>query len=252
MPSYEKVFDSLGLREWCNESKANTLTSLSELRGDKIEWWQIPFPSLDNLHKACSSIPQTRDLTASLEAGFLAVRPALRLVLDPLTQPLSWALDYTLLFFITMPWWVLVPLILFGTQYVTKSFRITFLVAFCFIFFLFTDHYTYAIQTLSIIFVCTILCTLIGIPIGILMSKKDTAQRIITPVLDMLQTLPTFVYLIPLIFLFKITEAKLYGLAIMFYSIVPVIRLTNLGIRLVDKNLIEKFGAGPGTNYSLK
>ena len=239
MPSYEKVFDSLGLREWCNESKANTLTSLSDLRGDKIEWWQIPFPSLDNLHKACSSIPQTRDLTASLEAGFLAVRPSLRLVLDPLTQPLSWALDYTLLFFTTMPWWALVPLILLGTQYVTKSFRITLLVALCFVFFLFTDHYTYAIQTLSIIFVCTILCTLIGIPIGILMSKKNSAQRIITPVLDMLQTLPTFVYLIPLIFLFKITEAKLYGLAIMFYSIVPVIRLTNLGIRLVDKNLIE-------------
>jgi glycine betaine/proline transport system permease protein len=77
MPSYEKVFDSLGLREWCNESQANTLTSLSDLRGDKIEWWQIPFPSLDNLHKACSSIPQTRDLTASLEAAFLAVRPSL-------------------------------------------------------------------------------------------------------------------------------------------------------------------------------
>ena len=239
MASFEKFFDSLGLREWCNESNANTLTSLSDLRGDKIEWWQIPFPSLDNLHKACSSIPQTQDLTASLEAGFLAVRPSLRFILDPLTQPLSWALDYTLLFFTTLPWWALVPLILFGTQYVTKSFRITFLVALCFIFFLFTDHYTYAIQTLSIIFVCTILCTLIGIPIGILMSKKDSAQRIITPVLDMLQTLPTFVYLIPLIFLFKITEAKLYGLAIMFYSIVPVIRLTNLGIRLVDKNLIE-------------
>ena len=71
------------------------------------------------------------------------------------------------------------------------------------------------------------------------MSKNDTAQRMMTTVLDMLQTLPTFVYLIPLIFLFKITEPKLYGLAIMFYSIVPVIRLTDLGIRLVDKNLIE-------------
>jgi glycine betaine/proline transport system permease protein len=75
------------------------------------------------------------------------------------------------------------------------------------------------------------------------MSKKDTAQRMITPVLDMLQTLPTFVYLIPLIFLFKITEPKLYGLAIIFYSIVPVIRLTNLGIRLVDKDLIEAANA---------
>ena len=239
MLSYENIFDSLGLREWCDESQANSLMSLSQLRGDKVEWWELPFPSLDNLHKACSAIPQTRDLTASLETGFLAVRPSLRLVLDPLTQPLSWALDYTLLFFTTMPWWALVPLILLITQFVTKSSRITFLVAICFVFFLFIDHYTYAIQTLSIIFVCTVLCTLIGIPIGILMSKNDATQRMITPVLDMLQTLPTFVYLIPLIFLFKITEPKLYGLAIMFYSIVPVIRLTNLGIRLVDKNLIE-------------
>ena len=239
MLSYQNIFDSLGLREWCDESKSNSLMSLSQLRGDIIEWWELPFPSLDNLHKACSAIPQTRDLTSSLEAGFLAVRPALRLVLDPLTQPLSWALEYTLLFFTTMPWWALVPLILFITQFATKSFRITLLVALSFVFFLFIDHYEYAIQTLSIIFVCTVLCTLIGIPIGILMSKNDTAQRMITPVLDMLQTLPTFVYLIPLIFLFKITEPKLYGLAIMFYSIVPVIRLTNLGIRLVDRNLIE-------------
>ena len=239
MLSYKNIFDSLGLREWCDESKSNSLMSLSQLRGDIIEWWELPFPSLDNLHKACSAIPQTRDLTSSLEAGFLAVRPALRLVLDPLTQPLSWALEYTLLFFTTMPWWALVPLILFITQFATKSFRITLLVALSFVFFLFIDHYEYAIQTLSIIFVCTVLCTLIGIPIGILMSKNDTAQRMITPVLDMLQTLPTFVYLIPLIFLFKITEPKLYGLAIMFYSIVPVIRLTNLGIRLVDRNLIE-------------
>jgi glycine betaine/proline transport system permease protein len=239
MLSYENIFDSLGLREWCDESQANSLMSLSQLRGDIIEWWELPFPSLDNLHKACSAVPQTRDLTASLETGFLAVRPSLRLVLDPLTQPLSWVLDYTLLFFTTMPWWALVPLILLITQFVTKSSRITFLVAICFVFFLFIDHYTYAIQTLSIIFVCTVLCTLIGIPIGILMSKNDATQRMITPVLDMLQTLPTFVYLIPLIFLFKITEPKLYGLAIMFYSIVPVIRLTNLGIRLVDKNLIE-------------
>jgi glycine betaine/proline transport system permease protein len=239
MLSFADIFDSFGLRKWCDDSKANTLVSLSQLRGDVVEWWELSFPSLDNLHKACSAVPQTRDFTASLETGFLAVRPSLRFVLDPITQPLSWALEYTLLLFTTMPWWALVPLILFGSQYVSKSWQITLLVAICFLFFLFTDHYIYAIQTLSIIFVCTVLCTLIGIPVGILMSKRDTAQRIITPVLDMLQTLPTFVYLIPLIFLFKITEPKLYGIAIILYSIVPVIRLTNLGIRLVDKDLIE-------------
>jgi len=71
------------------------------------------------------------------------------------------------------------------------------------------------------------------------MSRSDRLQRYIIPVLDMLQTLPTFVYLIPLIFLFSVTEPKLYGIAIILYAIVPVIRLTNLGIRLVDEDVIE-------------
>jgi glycine betaine/proline transport system permease protein len=110
-------------------------------------------------------------------------------------------------------------------------------------FFLFTDHYGYAMQTLAIIFVCTLICVALGVPIGILMSKSDTTQRVVTPILDMLQTLPTFVYLIPLIFLFKITEPKLYGMAIILYAIVPVIRLTNLGIRLVDQSVIEAANA---------
>ncbi len=79
----------------------------------------------------------------------------------------------------------------------------------------------------------------LGVPIGIAMSKSNTLQRMTIPILDMLQTLPTFVYLIPLIFLFSVTESKLYGIAIILYAIVPVIRLTDLGIRLVDKDVIE-------------
>ena len=103
-------------------------------------------------------------------------------------------------------------------------------------------------ETLSIIFVCTGLCVLIGVPIGIAMSKSDGMQRGAIPVLDLLQTLPTFVYLIPLIFLFSVTESKLYGIAIILYAVVPVIRLTDLGIRLVDKDVIEAadaFGMTP-------
>ncbi len=76
-------------------------------------------------------------------------------------------------------------------------------------------------------------------PIGIAMSRSNLLQRGTIPILDMLQTLPTFVYLVPLIFLFSVTESKLYGIAIILYAIVPVIRLTDLGIRLVDKDVIE-------------
>ena len=115
------------------------------------------------------------------------------------------------------------------------------------------DHLNVALQTLSIIFVCTGLSVLFGVPIGIAMSKSDRLQRALVPILDLLQTLPTFVYLIPLIFLFSVTESKLYGIAIILYAIVPVIRLTDLGIRLVDKDVLEAADAyGMNASQRLK
>ncbi|MGI9421746.1 MAG: ABC transporter permease, partial [Hyphomicrobiaceae bacterium] len=138
-----------------------------------------------------------------------------------------------------MPWWVLIPIILLAVQYVARSAAVTIMVAVVFFFMAFIDHYSFAIETLSIIFVCTMLSVILGVPLGIAMSKNNTFQRSMIPVLDMLQTLPSFVYLIPLIFLFSVTESKLYGIAIIMYAIVPVIRLTDLGIRLVDKDVIE-------------
>ncbi len=243
MATYDALFNALGLREWCEASGKKALLTLKGLKGEDSNWWELPFPSLDNLHKACGAFPQTRDFSAWLEEAFLVIRPALRFVLDPLTQPLSWMLEGALYLFTATPWWILLPLLLLVSQVASKSWRITGFVTGCFVFFLFTDHYIYAIQTLSIIFVCTVLCVLFGVPTGILMAKSDNTRRFLTPILDMLQTLPTFVYLIPLIFLFKITEPKLYGMAIILYAIVPVIRLTDLGIRLVDRDVIEAANA---------
>jgi glycine betaine/proline transport system permease protein len=239
MAAYSGIFDSLGLSEWCDESKTGTLLSLKQIKGEIPAWWELPFPSLDNLHAACAKIPQSRDLTAALESGFLAIKPVLQFFLDPLTQPLSWTLEAALWLFTALPWWVLVPLILGLTLVTSISRKITGFVAFCLIFFLFTDHYTFAIETLSIIFVCAMQATIFGVPVGIVMAKSNWFQRVMIPVLDTLQTLPPFVYLIPLIFLFDITEPKLYGLAVILFAIVPVIRLTDLGIRLVDPDVIE-------------
>jgi len=104
MSTYSGIFNAIGLRDWCDEDKKPSLMSLANLRGDEPNWYDVKFPSLDNLHEACSKIPQTRDMTAGLEDGFLAIRPALRFVLDPLTQPLSWALDGALTAFTETPW----------------------------------------------------------------------------------------------------------------------------------------------------
>ena len=99
--------------------------------------------------------------------------------------------------------------------------------------------------TVAIITVCTIMCIAVGIPIGVLMARSDRVERAMLPVLDMMQTIPSFVYLIPILMLLGI--GKIPGLiAVCIYAIPPVIRLTNLGIREVDKETIEAseaFGA---------
>jgi glycine betaine/proline transport system permease protein len=245
MAFYDGVFETLGLREWCDTDKkegpVSMLDLLNKAKGGAEEraWWDVPFPSLDNLNKSCDAVGRTRDFTGWVETFFLEIKDGLKFVLDPLTQPLSWLLDGALSFFGAVPWWVLIPVILIGTFISARNVAVTVFVAAAFSLLAFIDHYSYAVQTLSIIFVCTLLSILMGVPIGIGMSRSNTFQRAMIPVLDMLQTLPSFVYLIPLIFLFSITESKLYGIAIILYAIVPVIRLTDLGIRLVDKDVLE-------------
>ena len=93
-------------------------------------------------------------------------------------------------------------------------------------------------KTISMIFVCTVVALALGLPIGIAMSRWDRLPRIVTPALDVMQTMPSFVYLIPVVMLLGI--GRVPGLiAVVIYAIPPVIRFTNLGIRLVDKDLLE-------------
>ena len=102
-------------------------------------------------------------------------------------------------------------------------------------------------STVSIIGVCTMLSIGIGIPVGVLMAKSSRVEKSILPILDMMQTIPSFVYLIPIIMLLGI--GKVPGLiAVCIYALPPVVRLTNLGIREVDKEILEAseaFGATP-------
>jgi len=249
LAAYDWFFDSVGLRDWCDSEKTQGTMSMADLLNKasggapETSWWEVPFPSLDVLNQSCGSVMRTRDLTASIEQAFLGIKDNLKVVLDPMTQPLSWLLDGALAVFVGAPWWLLIALILVVTYSASRNVLVTIFVAFSFFLLAFIDHYTYAVQTLSIIFVCTVLSVLIGVPIGIAMSKSNAFQRFTIPILDMLQTLPSFVYLIPLIFLFSVTESKLYGIAIIMYAIVPVVRLTDLGIRLVDKDVIEAANA---------
>lgn len=102
-------------------------------------------------------------------------------------------------------------------------------------------------QTLALMLMATFLSVLIGIPIGILMGRIDWLRAVLMPVLDVMQTMPSFVYLIPVVMLFGLGKIPAL-IATIVYAVPPLIRLTDLGIRLVDREVLEAsqaYGAGP-------
>jgi len=99
--------------------------------------------------------------------------------------------------------------------------------------------------TLSIVLTCVIFCSLIGIPLGIMAARNDRFWMVLRPLLDLMQTIPSFVYLVPIVMLFSIGNVS--GVIVTFiYALPPVVRLTNLGIRQVREDMVEAaraFGA---------
>lgn len=100
------------------------------------------------------------------------------------------------------------------------------------------DLWTETMTTVAIIVISVVLSLAIGIPVGILMAFSRTFSIIMRPILDAMQTMPTFVYLIPVIFFFPLGNVPAI-IATIIYALPPVIRLTELGIRNVDDEVIE-------------
>tara|TARA_B100001094_G_C17763488_1_gene591542 strand:- start:55 stop:663 length:609 start_codon:yes stop_codon:yes gene_type:complete len=100
------------------------------------------------------------------------------------------------------------------------------------------DLWSESMTTLAMIFTAVIFCILIGIPLGILSSRSKTFEAIMRPILDVMQTIPSFVYLIPVVMLFGIGLTP-GVVATIIFALPPIIRLTNLGIRQVSKGFKE-------------
>ena len=103
------------------------------------------------------------------------------------------------------------------------------------------------LKTLTLVSAATLIALIIGLPLGILMSKSDTANRIIRPILDFMQTMPAFVYLIPAVYFFDLGTVP-GAVATIIFAMPPIVRLTNLGIRQVPTDVVEatkSFGATP-------
>jgi len=101
-----------------------------------------------------------------------------------------------------------------------------------------------------VVLTAVIISLLIGIPIGILMAEINSFAVVIRPILDGMQTMPSFVYLIPAMMLFGLGKVPAV-LATLIYSLPPVIRLTNMGLRHVPKNIEEAALAYGATKWQL-
>ena len=131
------------------------------------------------------------------------------------------------------PWFIILAVLTFTAWRVSRRISSTLLSLLLFsvigIFGLWED----TMKTLSIILVATLVCISIGIPIGTLMHGSRTCERMLSPVLDIMQTIPTFVYLIPIIMLLGI--GKVPGLiAVCVYAVPPIIRLTKVQNLTID------------------
>ena len=160
MAFYDGLFRIVGLEGWCGSGGSDAPLSMADLmaqsRGDDADAGPIfPFPSLDNLNESCGNFAQTRDLTKGLEDGFLAVKDDIKAVLDPITQPLSWLLDGALWMFAAIPWFIMIPVLVSISWWASRSIAVTIFVTLSILLLAFVDHYAVAMQTLSIIFVCT-------------------------------------------------------------------------------------------------
>ncbi len=196
--------------------------------------WLVEFPSL--------SRDSLRLLQRSIDEGFRefsrSYGAALEEFFDPLLRFMIWFEQLLL----NTPWWLVIAVIAGFSYLASRNWKLTAGVVVAFILIGFFGMWEDTMRTVSIITVCTLLAIVIGIPIGIMMARFDRAQQTITPILDVMQTMPSFVYLIPVVMLLGI--GRVPGvIAVVIYAIPPVIRLTNLGIRLVDRDVLEAANA---------
>lgn len=107
-----------------------------------------------------------------------------------------------------------------------------------------------AMQTVAIMLVSVFLSMVIGVPLGVLSARSNTTRAMLNPLLDLMQTIPSFVYLIPAAMLFGLGKVPAI-LATVIYATPPLIRLTDLGIRQVDSEVIEASRAFGATRWQI-
>jgi len=165
--------------------------------------------------------------------------------LDKVSQPILTVLVWLEQLLRTSPWWAVVIATIGIAWAVSRrlGFSIAMGALLCVIGLL--GLWDAGMQTLALMIMAAGLSVMIGIPVGILMARVNGLRSVMLPMLDIMQTMPSFVYLIPVVMLFGLGKIPAI-IATVIYAVPPLIRLTDLGIRLVDREVLEAsraFGA---------
>ncbi|NEQ95800.1 MAG: ABC transporter permease subunit [Cyanothece sp. SIO2G6] len=200
----------------------------------ELSWWLDPFQLF--------TIPLDEWVTTVIDFLVDNFRP----LFQTIQVPVRWLLElFQEILTDTPPTITLIVLSLIAWQVAGGRIGIYCLLTLLFIGFL--DSWEEAMVSLSLVLTSLLVCILFGIPLGVFSARSDRFDNLLKPLLDAMQTLPVFVYLVPVVMLFGIGEVP-GVIATVIYALPPLIRLTNLGIRQVPEDVIEAsiaFGATP-------
>ncbi len=164
---------------------------------------------------------------------------------DALSDGLGWIVEGSTFLLLQIPAFLLALMIAGLAYWLQKSKTIAFAVLLGLLFIINQNLWKETVQTLVLVVAATALSMAIGVPIGIWAAHKPRVWRVTQPILDLMQTMPTFVYLIPILILFGLGAAPALIVTIIFAMPAPV-RMTYLGITSIPKPMIEageSFGA---------
>ena len=197
------------------------------------------------------------DLGTYIEIGINALEENFSILWGAMDNGISWTVDNMNDLLLSIPFLVSLVIVTFLAYYAKagkKSFKLeglkkgaglaSFILVGLFLIYG-MGYWKEAVQTTTLVLVSTFIALIVGIPFGILAGKSKVADAIIKPVLDFMQTMPAFVYLIPAIFFFSVGNTP-GVIATVIFSVPPAVRLTALGIKNVQKEVIEAcraFGA---------
>ena len=189
-------------------------------------------------------VPIAEWIERNIKEWLFMQRPLFKKLSAPIDSVLN-GLD-TLFNFIPFP---LVLLIFMYFGFKTNGIKFALISAVALISIDLVDLWQETMTTLAMIFTAVIFCMIIGIPLGIIASRSRLFETILRPILDIMQTIPSFVYLIPVVMLFGVGLTP-GVIATIIFALPPIVRLTNLGIRQVGKGFKEA-GASLGLSRFL-